>query len=207
MAASTGSSSARVSTWESSSREHNIGTEQDQASPCGHAVSNYVPPGMIFPGSSYHLRSSKPQPAAHRAPAFDERTYRDFISCVRTTEVIDTEQVFTAHHQDDTVRAAIDSGITLIDTARGYQTSEETIGKALKGGYRDRCFLATKVSGDFSGKGIVSSMEDSLKALDIDHVDLYQIHRWDPEYPMDESMEVLARLQAEGNPLYRCLQL
>lgn len=102
----------------------------------------------------------------------------------------------------DTVRAAIDSGITLIDTARGYQTSEEMIGKALKGGYRDRCFLATKVSGDFSREGIVSSMEDSLRALDIDHVDLYQIHRWDPEYPMDESMEALARLQADGKTRY-----
>jgi aryl-alcohol dehydrogenase-like predicted oxidoreductase len=102
----------------------------------------------------------------------------------------------------DTVRAAIDSGITLIDTARGYQTSEETIGKALKGGYRDRCFLATKVSGDLSREGIVSSMESSLRALDVDHVDLYQIHHWAPEYPMEEIMEELARLQAEGKTRY-----
>ncbi len=102
----------------------------------------------------------------------------------------------------DTVRAAIDSGITLIDTARGYQTSEETIGKALKAGYRDRCFLATKVSGDFSREGIVSSMEDSLRALEIDHMDLYQIHRWDPEYPMEESMEALAGLQADSKTRY-----
>ena len=43
---------------------------------------------------------SKPEPAAHRAPAFDERTYRYFISCVRTTEVVETQQLFTAHHQN-----------------------------------------------------------------------------------------------------------
>ena len=102
----------------------------------------------------------------------------------------------------DTVRAAIDSGVTLIDTARGYQTSEATIGKALKGGYRDRCFLATKVSGDFSREGIVSAIESSLRVLEVDHVDLYQIHRWDPEYPMEESMEAMARLQEEGKTRY-----
>ena len=43
------------------------------------------------------------------------------------------------------VRAAIDSGITLLDTAQSYYTSEDTLGKALKDGYRKRCFLCTKV--------------------------------------------------------------
>ena len=102
----------------------------------------------------------------------------------------------------DTVHAAIDSGITLIDTARGYQTSEATIGKALKGGYRDRCFLATKVSGDFSREGIVSAMENSLRELETDYVDLYQIHRFDPKYPIDESMAAMGRLQEEGKTRY-----
>ena len=102
----------------------------------------------------------------------------------------------------DTVHAAIDSGITLIDTAQSYQTSEATIGNALKGGYRDRCFLATKVSGDFSREGIVSAMESSLRVLETDHVDLYQIHRFDPKYPAEESMEAMARLQEEGKTRY-----
>ena len=48
------------------------------------------------------------------------------------------------------VRTAINHGITLIDTAQAYRNSEEIIGQALKDGYRDRCFLATKVSGDYS---------------------------------------------------------
>ena len=98
----------------------------------------------------------------------------------------------------DTVHAAIDSGITLIDTAQGYGISETTIGKALKGGYRERCFLATKVSGDFSGEAIVSAIENSLRVLEIECVDLFQIHRFDPKYPIEESMEALARMQKEG---------
>ena len=98
----------------------------------------------------------------------------------------------------DTVRAAIDQGITLIDTAQYYMTSEALIGKALKGGYRQRCFLATKVSFDYSRKGILEAMENSLKALQVDYVDLYQIHSWNPEYPIEESMETLADLQRKG---------
>ena len=47
----------------------------------------------------------------------------------------------------DTVRTAIDSGITLINTARGYLTSEEVVGKALRDGYRERCFLTTQPVG------------------------------------------------------------
>lgn len=102
----------------------------------------------------------------------------------------------------DTVRAAIDNGITLIDTARGYQTSEETIGKALEDGYRERCFLATKVSGDFSREGVLSGIESSLKALAVDQVDLYQLHRFDPEVPVEESMAAMARVLDEGKARY-----
>lgn len=97
-----------------------------------------------------------------------------------------------------TIRAAIDHGITLIDTAQAYRTSEATIGKALKHGYRDGCFLATKVSGNYSRGGIRSAMDNSLRALDVDYVDLYQIHSWNPDHPIKESMETMARLQEEG---------
>ncbi len=98
----------------------------------------------------------------------------------------------------ETVRAAIDSGITMIDTAEGYRTSEALIGEALRGGYREKCFLATKATFDFSAKGIRSAMENSLRALGVDQVDLYQIHDWDPHFPIEESMEVLRKLREEG---------
>ena len=102
----------------------------------------------------------------------------------------------------DTIRAAIDSGVTLVDTAQAYRTSETTLGKALKGGYRERCFLATKVSGDYSRAGILSAIDDSLRALDVEAVDLYQIHSWDDRYPIQESMETLAEVQAAGKARY-----
>ena len=98
----------------------------------------------------------------------------------------------------DVVRSAIDSGITLLDTAQAYRTSEETLGKALRDGYRERCFLCTKVSRGFSRLDIRSAMENSLRSLGVDHVDLYQIHDWNPDYPIDESMEAMARLQEQG---------
>lgn len=101
-----------------------------------------------------------------------------------------------------TVHATLDAGITLIDTAQGYYDSEAILGRALKGGYRERCFLATKVSGDYSRAGIISAMENSLRKLDVDHVDLYQIHGWDPKYPIEESMGTMARLQSEGKTRY-----
>lgn len=101
-----------------------------------------------------------------------------------------------------TIHAAIDNGITLVDTAQAYRTSEATVGKALKNGYRDRCFLATKVSWNYSREGIRSAMENSLRDLDVEYVDLYQIHGWNPEYPIAESMETMAQLQKEGKTRY-----
>ena len=96
------------------------------------------------------------------------------------------------------VRTAINHGITLIDTAQAYRNSEEIIGQALKDGYRDRCFLATKVSGDYSRQGITTAIENSLKMLGVDCVDLYQIHGWNSEYPIEESMEAMRLLQKQG---------
>ena len=100
-----------------------------------------------------------------------------------------------------TIRAAIDNGITLIDTARGYYESEAVVGKALGNGYRQRCFLATKVHADYSRKGIVASLETSLKTLRVDTVDLFQLHHYSPDYPQ-ESIETLVELQAQGKCRY-----
>jgi aryl-alcohol dehydrogenase-like predicted oxidoreductase len=101
-----------------------------------------------------------------------------------------------------TIRAAIDHGITLIDTAQAYRSSESILGKALQDGYRQRCFLATKVSGNYSRQATLAAMENSLKALQVDQVDLYQIHGWNPQYPIEESMETMAQLQQEGKTRY-----
>jgi len=101
-----------------------------------------------------------------------------------------------------TVRTAIDAGLTLIDTAQAYRTSESVIGRALKDGYRERCFLATKASHDYTRQGIMAAMENSLRNLGVDYVDLYQIHGWNPRYPIEESMETMARLQEAGKTRY-----
>ena len=101
-----------------------------------------------------------------------------------------------------TVHAVLDHGITLIDTAQSYRTSEAIIGKALKDGRRNEVFLATKVSRDYSPDAIRRAMENSLRALQTDHVDLYQIHGWNPQYPVDDSMEMMERLRQEGKTRY-----
>ena len=101
-----------------------------------------------------------------------------------------------------TVHAVLDHGITLIDTAQSYRVSEAIIGKALKDGQRDQVFLATKVSRDYSPDAIRRAMENSLRALQTDHVDLYQIHGWNPQYPVDDSMEMMEKLRQEGKTRY-----
>lgn len=97
-----------------------------------------------------------------------------------------------------TVHAALDCGITLIDTAQGYRSSEAVLGKALSGGRRQRCFLATKASFDYTPAGIASALEASLSALRTDRVDLYQIHTYKPEFPIADAMETLVRLREQG---------
>lgn len=101
-----------------------------------------------------------------------------------------------------TVRSAIDRGITMVDTAQGYRESERIVGRALAGGYRERCFLATKVSSDFSPRAIRAAIENSLRQLAVDNVDLYQIHGWNPEYPVEASMEEMERLRQDGKTRY-----
>lgn len=97
-----------------------------------------------------------------------------------------------------TVRTAIDNGITLLDTAQAYRTSEGTLGRALSDGYRERCFLATKVSRGYAPKDIETAIENSLKSLNTDYVDLYQIHGWNAKYPIEDSMATMAKLQQQG---------
>lgn len=97
-----------------------------------------------------------------------------------------------------TIQAAIDNGITLIDTAQAYLASENVLGEALKSGYRERCFLATKASFDFSQAGITSALEDSLLDMGVDDVDLLQLHRWEAAVPLEEQIGALVTLQQQG---------
>ncbi|MEO8394462.1 MAG: aldo/keto reductase [Chloroflexota bacterium] len=101
-----------------------------------------------------------------------------------------------------TIHASIDQGITLIDTAQYYRTSESIIGKALQNGWRDRCFIATKVSGKYSRADIRTAIENSLRALKVESVDLYQIHSWNPQYPVEDSLDEMAKLRQEGKVRY-----
>jgi aryl-alcohol dehydrogenase (NADP+) len=112
-------------------------------------------------------------------------------------------------------RQAVEGGINFFDTADVYSqgVSEEVTGRALKefAGPRDSYVLATKVffpSGDASNQGglsrkhIMHAIDASLKRLGHDYVDLYQIHRFDPATPIDETIEALHDVVKAGKALY-----
>jgi aryl-alcohol dehydrogenase-like predicted oxidoreductase len=123
------------------------------------------------------------------------------------------------------VDAALEGGINLIDTADMYSDgeSEEMVGKAIAG-RRDDIVLATKASmpmGDernhqgSSRRWLVTELDNSLRRLGVDHVDLYQIHRWDPSTSDEETLSALTDLQRAGKiryfgsstfPAYRIVQ-
>jgi aryl-alcohol dehydrogenase-like predicted oxidoreductase len=108
-----------------------------------------------------------------------------------------------------TIRSAIERGITLIDTAPvyGFGRSEEIVGTALAGGLRERAVIATKAGLEWrDGKvwrnsspvRIRAEVEDSLRRLRTDYIDLYQVHWPDPLVPIHETATALARLLREG---------
>jgi aryl-alcohol dehydrogenase (NADP+) len=113
------------------------------------------------------------------------------------------------------IRKALDGGINFFDTADVYSLgeSEEILGKALKhfGVERDKVVVATKVfhpmgqdpnQRGLGRKHIFHSIDDSLARLGLDYVDLYQIHRFDLETPIEETMEALSEVVASGKALY-----
>ena len=110
------------------------------------------------------------------------------------------------------INHALDMGINMIDTSNSYGDgySEEYIGKALKG-KRDRAVIATKVSsrvgegpnqGGNSRQHIVAEVENSLRRLGTDYIDLYQIHWVDPNTPIEETLRVLDDLVHQGKVRY-----
>lgn len=94
----------------------------------------------------------------------------------------------------------IDIGMTFIDTAEVYGggNSELLVGRALSG-RREKVFLATKFSPENSSyRDVVSSLENSLRRLQTDYIDLYQAHWPNPSIPIEETMSALAKLKADG---------
>lgn len=116
------------------------------------------------------------------------------------------------------IRMAIEQGMTLIDTADVYgpYDNEELVGRALAGGWRERAVVATKVGlevapgsqTDDNRRGEVvrngrpehvrESVDASLRRLGVDHIDLYQLHRVDPEVPLEVTWGALAETVAAG---------
>src|SRR5574339_191149 len=112
------------------------------------------------------------------------------------------------------IKKALELGINFFDTANVYSIgkSEEILGRALRDfARRDEVIIATKVhgkmregpnGGGLSRKAILSEIDDSLKRLGSDYVDLYQIHRWDYETPIEETMEALNDVVRAGKARY-----
>ncbi|KQV05159.1 aldo/keto reductase [Leifsonia sp. Root112D2] len=112
------------------------------------------------------------------------------------------------------IKRALEAGITTFDTANMYSlgSSEEIVGRALADfATRDEVVIATKVfmrmrpgpnGGGLSRAHIMSSIDDSLRRLGTDYVDLYQIHRWDATVPIEETMEALHDLVRAGKVRY-----
>src|SRR5437667_3761878 len=112
------------------------------------------------------------------------------------------------------VKAAVDGGVTFFDTADTYSggasevATGRLVGKLLS---RDEVVIATKVfmpmtpgenGGGLSRKHILSAIDASLTRLGLDYVDLYQIHRWDPRVPIEETMEALHDVVRAGKARY-----
>jgi aryl-alcohol dehydrogenase-like predicted oxidoreductase len=110
---------------------------------------------------------------------------------------------------------ALELGINFLDTANVYSdgTSEEIVGRAIRdfAASRDEVVLATKVhgrmrpganGGGLSRKAILSEIDASLRRLGTEYVDLYQIHRWDPKTPIEETLEALHDVVKAGKARY-----
>ncbi|HMG54663.1 MAG TPA: aldo/keto reductase [Kofleriaceae bacterium] len=117
-------------------------------------------------------------------------------------------------HSRPLIKQALELGINFLDTANVYSDghSEEIVGRAIKDfARRDDVVLATKVfsrmrpgpnGAGLSRRAILSEIDHSLRRLGTDHVDLYQIHRWDPGTPIEETLDALHDVVKAGKARY-----
>ena len=114
----------------------------------------------------------------------------------------------------DIIRQALEGGVNFLDTANGYSagSSEEIVGQAVKDfARREEVVLSTKVwmrmrpgpnGAGLSRKAIFAELDASLKRLGTDYIDLYQIHRWDYDTPIEETLEALHDVVKSGKVRY-----
>jgi 1-deoxyxylulose-5-phosphate synthase len=137
------------------------------------------------------------------------------LGCMSYGQVSEGWQwVIDEEHSRPYIQRALEMGINFFDTADVYSkgASEEVTGKALRDfARRDEVVIATKVRFEMgpgpndkglSRKHILSSIDASLKRLGTDYVDLYQIHRWDYETPIEETLEALNNVVMAGKARY-----
>ncbi|KQW42662.1 aldo/keto reductase [Nocardioides sp. Root1257] len=137
------------------------------------------------------------------------------LGCMGMSYAYDTAAPSDDEQSIGVIRRALDLGMTLIDTADVYGpfVNEELVGRALAGNWRDRAIVATKVGfvvepGDskfavpprFNGRPdhIRQSLDGSLRRLGTDRIDLYQLHRIDPDVPVEESWGAMAEAVSAG---------
>src|ERR1700731_2036985 len=139
------------------------------------------------------------------------------LACMSYGDPTTTNAYTWALDDDDAqpfFRQAVEMGVTFWDTANTYQlgTSEEVVGRAIRRySRREDIVLATKVFGrmhdgpggqGLSRKAIFEQVDASLTRLGTDYIDLYQIHRFDPETPVEETMEALHDVVKAGKARY-----
>ena len=139
------------------------------------------------------------------------------LGCMGMSYAYDMDSTRDEEASVSVIRSAVELGSTLLDTADVYgpYTNEELVGRALRDGYRERVVLSTKVGLEVSNAapaagtmpGLVkngrpehirSSMDGSLRRLGTDHVDLYILHRVDPDVPLEDSWAAMAQTVADG---------
>ncbi|MEV0400869.1 aldo/keto reductase [Actinoallomurus sp. NPDC050550] len=143
------------------------------------------------------------------------------LGCMGMTFLYDMKAPRDEKTSISVIHQALDLGVTLIDTADVYgpYTNEELVGRALAGGHRERAVLATKVglvvsdpTGGPDGSPVIvndgrpehvrRSIDESLRRLGTDHVDLYQLHRVDPQVPIEETWGAMAEAVTAGKARY-----
>jgi aryl-alcohol dehydrogenase-like predicted oxidoreductase len=138
------------------------------------------------------------------------------LGCMSYGDPSDQNRTWVLRDEDSRpfFKQALDAGINFFDTANVYSNgvSEEITGRALKDfSKRDEIVLATKVHGQMRGdpngkglsrKAILTEIDHSLKRLQTDYVDLYQIHRWDYEVPIEETLDALNDVVRAGKARY-----